>query len=259
MFSISRALVALAVLGAARGQPHSSSCTSTTAAQPAATADPNAQLFTDLFSAPTAIKRFQRLLVQGGSLLTGEALRKLIVFDFNGAQPANGALGGAIKSATIETFPLVTDLDISMTLAFLEPCGINTPHIHPRATEFLVLVEGSDLRFGSFLENGLVSPGQNQEVAGTLDRYQATAFSSGSIHYQFNNGCQKAVFVAAFNSANPGTSSAAQGFFSLNAEVVNATLGPAASVAGGSLEELRGLIPESLAQDVRSCLARCQL
>jgi hypothetical protein len=99
MFSISRALVALAVLGAARGQPHSSSCTSTTAAQPAATADPNAQLFTDLFSAPTAIKRFQRLLVQGGSLLTGEALRKLIVFDFNGAQPANGALGGAIKSA----------------------------------------------------------------------------------------------------------------------------------------------------------------
>jgi hypothetical protein len=58
-----------------------------------------------------------------------------------------------------------------MTLVFLEPCGINTPHIHPRATEFLVLVEGSNLQFGSFLENGLVSPGQNQEVAGTLDRY----------------------------------------------------------------------------------------
>ncbi len=160
---------------------------------------------------------------------------------------------------TIETFPLVTDLDIGMTLAFLEPCGINTPHIHPRATEFLVLVEGSDLRFGSFLENGLVSPGQNQEVAGTLNKFQATAFSSGSIHYQFNNGCQPAVFVAAFNSANPGTSSVAQGFFSLNAEVVNATLGPAVSVAGGSLEELRKLIPESLTQDVRSCLVRCRL
>ena len=61
--------------------------------------DPNAQLVNDLLSAPTAIKRFQRLLVQGGSLVTGEALRKLIVFDFNGAQPANGALGGAAKSA----------------------------------------------------------------------------------------------------------------------------------------------------------------
>jgi hypothetical protein len=102
MFFTFWALIALAAVGAARGQPNSSSstsCVSTTAAQPAATADPNAQLFGDLFSAPTAIKRFRRLLVQGGSLLTGEALRKLIVFDFNGAQPANGALGGAIKSA----------------------------------------------------------------------------------------------------------------------------------------------------------------
>lgn len=105
MFFIPQVLIALAVVGAVRGQPHSSStsCVSTTAAQPAATADSNAQLFGDLFSAPTAIKRFQRLLVQGGSLLTGEALRKLIVFDFNGAQPANGALGGATKSAVSVT------------------------------------------------------------------------------------------------------------------------------------------------------------
>jgi hypothetical protein len=99
MLSIPRALIALAVAGAVRGQPHSSNCASSTVAQPAATADPTPQLFGDLFSAPTAIKRFQRLLVQGGSLLTGDALRRLIVFDFNGAQPANGALGGAVKSA----------------------------------------------------------------------------------------------------------------------------------------------------------------
>jgi hypothetical protein len=98
MFPILRALVALAVVGAAQSQPHSSSsCVSTTDAQPVAT--PNAQLSDDLLPASTGIKRLQRLLVQGGSLLTGEALRKLIVFDFNGAQPANGALGGATKSA----------------------------------------------------------------------------------------------------------------------------------------------------------------
>jgi hypothetical protein len=40
--------------------------------------------------------------VQGGSLLAGDALRRLIVFDFNGAQPASGALGGAAK-ATVRT------------------------------------------------------------------------------------------------------------------------------------------------------------
>lgn len=105
MFPLCRVLVALAAIGAVGAQPHSgsssssSSCVSTTAGQPVATADSDAQLPSDPFTPSTAIKRFQRLLVQGGSLLTGEALRKLIVFDFNGAQPANGALGGAIKSA----------------------------------------------------------------------------------------------------------------------------------------------------------------
>lgn len=106
MFPLRRVLVALAAIGAVGAQPHSgssssssSSCVSTTAGQPVATADSDAQLPSDPFTPSTAIKRFQRLLVQGGSLLTGEALRKLIVFDFNGAQPANGALGGATKSA----------------------------------------------------------------------------------------------------------------------------------------------------------------
>jgi hypothetical protein len=34
-------------------------------------------------------------------------LRKLIVFDFNGAEPANGALGGAVKSAVSITSDFV--------------------------------------------------------------------------------------------------------------------------------------------------------
>jgi len=59
----------------------------------------HAQLFRDLFSAPTAIKRFQRLLTEGQTLLTGAALKKFTVFNFNGAMPAMGAKGGATKSA----------------------------------------------------------------------------------------------------------------------------------------------------------------
>jgi hypothetical protein len=69
-----------------------------------------------------------------------------------------------------------------MTVVFLEPCGINTPHIHLRAAEFLILVEGSNLKFGSVLENGLVKPSENQEIAGTLNRLKATVFSQGSMH-----------------------------------------------------------------------------
>jgi hypothetical protein len=93
-----------------------------------------------------------------------------------------------------------------MTVVSLEPCGINTPHIHPRAVEFLILVEGSNLRFGSVLENGLVKPGEDQEIAGTLNKLEATVFPQGSMHWQFNDACEKAVIVAALNSGNPGTS-----------------------------------------------------
>ena len=146
---------------------------------------------------------------------------------------------------------------MSVTVGFLEPCGINTPHVHPRATEFLTLVEGSNLRFGYILENGLVGPGQNPEVAGTLSKLEGTVFPRASAHYQFNDACERAVFVAALDSDNPGTLQLAQTLFSLNAGVVNATLGFPKTIDGRNIDGYRSLIPENLAQDVHGCLARC--
>ena len=113
-------ILKLTAIGATLAHPHSVSCSTSVSTQPTplpassstttlmstststSTRDASPQLFQDILSAPTVIKRFQRLLVQGGSLLTGDALRRLIVFDFNGAQPASGALGGAAK-ATVRT------------------------------------------------------------------------------------------------------------------------------------------------------------
>lgn len=144
-----------------------------------------------------------------------------------------------------------------MTVVSLKLCGINTPHIHPRAVEFLILVEGSNLRFGSVLENGLVRPSEDQEIAGTLNKLEATVFPQGSMHWQFNDACEKAVIVAALNSGNPGTSQIAQNFFSLNDGVLNATLGFPSTIGGRKIEEFRSIIPANLAQDVNSCLAKC--
>jgi hypothetical protein len=97
--------------------------------------------------------------------------------------------------------------------------------VHPRATEFLTLVEGSNLEFGYVLENNLVGAGQNPEIAGYLNKFDGTVFPQGSVHYQFNNNCEKATFVATLNSEDPGTNQIAQAFFALNSDVVNATLG----------------------------------
>ncbi|KAF1930361.1 RmlC-like cupin [Didymella exigua CBS 183.55] len=249
-------ILALAALGSVNALPQSMPSSTNTPAPPAPT--DQAALFRDLFTAPTAIKRFQRLLVQGDALLAGPALKALTVFDFNGATPAPGAEGGATKAANIETFPILTGLDISTTLGFLEPCGINTPHVHPRATEFLTLVEGSNLKFGYVLENGLVGADNNPEIAGALSKFQGTVFPQGSIHFQFNDDCEKATFVATLNSEDPGTSQVAQNFFALDAQVLGATLGLPKEINGVNIEEFRKSIPANLARDMDVCLQRCK-
>jgi hypothetical protein len=82
-------------------------------------------------------------------------------------------------------------------------------------------------------------------------------FPQGSIHFQFNNNCENATFVAALNSEDPGTNQIAQGFFSLNKDVVNATLGFPKTIDGSNIEKFRSLLPANLVQDVDNCLARC--
>ncbi|KAF3028728.1 hypothetical protein E8E12_000724, partial [Didymella heteroderae] len=245
MFSFAK-FVVLALAISVQALPQSIPSSTSIAAAPT----DKAYFLQNLFLAPTVVKRFQRLLVQGDVLLTGPALEALTVFDFNGAVPAPNANGGATKAANIETFPILTGLGISTTLGFLEPCGINTPHVHPRATEFLTLVEGSNLKFGYVLENGLVGAGSNPEIAGALKKFEGTVFPQGSIHFQFNDNCERATFVASLNSEDPGTSQIAQSFFALDSQVVNATLGFPKEIAGHNIKKFRKYIPANLAQDM---------
>lgn len=74
-------------------------------------------------------------------------------------------------------------------------------------------VEGENHKFGYVLENGLVKTGQNPEIAGVLDNFEGTVFPQGSIHFQFNDNCEKATFVATLNSEDPSTSQVAQNLF----------------------------------------------
>lgn len=57
----------------------------------------------DLIKEPSAIKKFQKLLTSGApkeeTLLTGDDLRKLTVFDFNTATAAKNATGGKTAAA----------------------------------------------------------------------------------------------------------------------------------------------------------------
>jgi hypothetical protein len=259
MFTITQIVIAALAIGAVQAlpQPQAAQPSAVSSAPPAPASTPD--IFDDLLTAPTAVKRFQRLIVDGAQkLITGDALRKMIVFPFDSATPPpNDSTGGVAVAANIANFPILTGLGISTTVGFLNPCGINTPHVHPRATEFLTLVEGSNLEFGFVLENALVKAGENPEVAGYLNKFEGTVFPQGSIHYQFNNNCEKATFVAALNSEDPGTNQVAQALFALNSDVVNATLGFPSSIDGKNIKDFGKYLPANLAQDIEVCLKKC--
>ncbi|KAJ6535841.1 spherulin-1B precursor [Mycena vulgaris] len=203
---------------------------------------------------PTSNDRLKKLLTdEGGNLLTGDALRQLTVFDFNNQAPAAGAKGGSILLATVDNFPILTELGIGGGISFVEPCGLNLPHLHPRGTEFLTVIDG-------ILDAGLVQEnGFNALIETKLGKYQGTVFPTGSIHYQLNPTCSPAIFVAFLNSEDPGRSDIAINFWALPPDVVDAALGFPETIGGGNIDAWRAHLPVNLAAGVDSCLKACGL
>lgn len=215
----------------------------------------NDDLISSLKTSSTAVKRLQKLFVKDGKV-DKDLVSRNAIFDFNKA-PAAGK-GGRVLGANIDNFPILTDLGIATTVAFLGPCGMNTPHVHPRATEFLTMVQG-EIDFGIIPENGFVAAPNSAEIAGHLTAFQGTVFPMGSVHYQVNTGCTNATFVAALSNEDPGTGQIAQEFFGLNKDVVNATLGFPESIDGADIDKFKGKIPANLALGVEKCLMTCNI
>ena len=112
---------------------------------------------------------------------------------------------------------------------------MNTPHTHPRATEFLYVASNGQMEAGFIEESGA------RIVVNTLTQGQGTIFPMGSIHFQVNLGCEPLTFVAALNSEDPGVSEIAQGCEYPNC--FDSWIQPGADVGFGSffLSSLRSL------------------
>ncbi|KAH6898043.1 RmlC-like cupin domain-containing protein [Thelonectria olida] len=202
-------------------------------------------LIAKLITAPTQADRVGLLNLPGD-----------YIFDFNGdsapaASEAKG-LGGFSVSANTKTMPALIGNGAAMTLGFLGPCGMNTAHVHNRATELNVVVKGR-LVTNFVLENGA------RPIENTLSLYQMAVFPKGAIHQEFNPDCEDTVFVAGFDNADPGVSQIAQNFFSLRQDVVGATLGGIQTLNGQDIESFRHMIPKNIALGIDSCLSKCGL
>ncbi|RUP49405.1 RmlC-like cupin [Jimgerdemannia flammicorona] len=158
--------------------------------------------------------------------------------------------GGRTVAATAANFPALIGHNIAMTVGFIGPCSINLPHIHPRATEINFIAQGK-FEAGFFEENGA------RFIVNTLHKGEVTVFPMGAIHFEQNLNCEPAVFVAAFNSEDPGVSTIGSNFIGgLPADIVSASL------RGLSIEQVKELtkyLPKNPAIGIQECRKRCGL
>src|SRR5690606_10251062 len=132
-------------------------------------------------------------------------------------------------------------------VGFLGPCGFNTPHVHPRGTELLVVTTGR-------LVTEMVPENGARVVKTLVEQYQMTLFYQGSVHTQYNPDCGEAVFVAFYPAEDFGTGQAVDGLFALSDDVVEAAFGGVIEV-----DQFRHLLPSTIAIGVNDCLKKCGL
>ena len=130
-------------------------------------------------------------------------------FSFSGLNiPGNTSnqVGSNVTLLNVDRIPGLNTLGISLARIDYAPYGLNPPHTHPRATEILVVVEGT-------LYVGFVTSNPNRLITKTLYPGDVFVFPIGLIHFQFNTGNTNAVAFAGLSSQNPGVITIANAVF----------------------------------------------
>jgi len=151
-------------------------------------------------------------------------------FDFTKQEKYTFSPGGVIN-ANAATFPATVGQGMTLAMLNLGPCSMLPPHIHPRATNFVVAISGTTRTY-MIAENGA------RTVTETLRPGQMTIFPQAAVHTMMNIGCENAQLVSALNADDTGTTNLANAFFSLPANITGTIIG-----GGLSVQDIDGRIP----------------
>ncbi|OQO01828.1 hypothetical protein B0A48_12301 [Cryoendolithus antarcticus] len=127
------------------------------------------------------------------------------LFDFNTQQPFYNFAPGGVVNMNAATFPAAKGNGLTLAMLNLGPCSMLPPHLHPRASNYVVAVHGNTTTY-MFEENGA------RLVTETLTPGKATIFPQASMHMMVNNGCDNAQLVSALSSEDAGTLNIGQVF-----------------------------------------------
>uniref|UniRef100_A0ACD5XAR3 Uncharacterized protein n=1 Tax=Avena sativa TaxID=4498 RepID=A0ACD5XAR3_AVESA len=147
--------------------------------------------------------------------------------------------GSAVTELDVAEWPGTNTLGVSMNRVDFAPGGTNPPHIHPRATEIGIVMEG-ELLVGII---GSLDSG-NKLYSKVLRAGETFLIPRGLMHFQFNVGKTQASMVVSFNSQNPGIVFVPLMVFGSNPPIPTPVLTKALRVDAGVVELLKSKFSE---------------
>ena len=161
----------------------------------------------------------------------------------SGSQPSSNVSKAAIVTlASVATFPGLNTQGLSIARIDFPPNGgLNPPHVHPRATEVLLLAQGT-------LTVGFISTNNNPLFQATLYAGDLFVFPRGLPHFQINpDEKTPALAISELNSQNPGVSQLAAALFAANPPVPSIVLQNTFGIEQAEVEALTASVEASLA------------
>ncbi|XP_047336349.1 putative germin-like protein 2-1 [Impatiens glandulifera] len=158
-------------------------------------------------------------------------------FSFSGLHiPGNtsNSVGSKVTPVGVTQLPGLNTLGISLVRIDYAPWGINPPHTHPRATEVLIVLEGS------LLVGFVTSNPDNRFISKVLYKGDVFVFPIGLVHFQQNVGKVNAVAIAGLSSQNPGVIPIANTVFGSNPSIANDVLAKAFQVDKTIIDQIQG-------------------
>lgn len=143
----------------------------------------------------------------------------------------NNSVGSIVTLANVDKIPGLNTLGVSLARIDYAPGGLNPPHIHPRATEIVFVLEGQ-------LDVGFITTA-NKLFSKTIKKGDIFVFPKALVHFQKNNGDTAASVIAAFNSQLPGTQSIAVTLFTATPAVPDNVLTKAFQIGTKEVEKIK--------------------
>ncbi|XP_042375272.1 putative germin-like protein 2-1 [Zingiber officinale] len=157
-------------------------------------------------------------------------------FFFSGLDKAgntSNAVGSKVTPVNVVQIPGLNTYGISLVRIDYAPFGLNPPHTHPRATEVLVVLEGT------ILVGFVTSNPENKHYTKVLNKGDVFVFPQGLIHYQYNNWTASAVAIAGLSSQNPGVITVANAVFGSTPPILDDVLAKAFQVSKETIDKIQ--------------------